>query len=254
MDYVSDVMALEPNVAIDKKLNELRQAKKATTSKWVNEHAKQAGKAAMAIPKDGLAPKDAAIIRKRVPVMAGGEKTDALHLGNDRYLSVASFRDKTFVHVRHYFRMDGQPYPIATKRGIALTTEQWTKLRRYAGIQISAKLRELEIAKRPVQARGYLRVPLGDDVYASLSCFKDKLYVHIRVYENTGTRLIPTKKGIALTPEQWTVLSDAETTLYVTRRENELADHCKRKREEEEEQSSSKRHIREIEHEEDVPY
>ena len=214
-------------MVLDNKLNELRQGKKA----W---------KAAVAIPKDGLALdktlKDAAIIRRRVPVMAGGEKTDALHLGNDRYLSVTSFRDKTLVHVRHYFRVDGQPYPIATKRGIALTTKQWTKLRRYAGPQISAKLRELEIAKRPLQARAYLRVPLGDDVYASLSYFQDKMYVHIRVYENTGTRLIPTKKGIALTPEQWTVLNDAEMTLYVTRRENELADPLKRKREEEEEE------------------
>ena len=76
-------MAPEPNTALDNKLNELRQEKKA----------------AVAIPKDGLALdktlKDAAIIRRRVPVMAGGEKTDALHLGNDRYLSVTSFRDKT---------------------------------------------------------------------------------------------------------------------------------------------------------------
>ena len=72
------------------------------------------------------------------------------------------------------------------------------------------------------------------------------MYVHIRVYENTGTRLIPTKKGIALTPEQWTVLNDAEMTLYVN--------HSKRQREEEEViESSSKRHMREIEQEEDYP-
>ena len=72
-----------------------------------------------------------------------------------------------------------------------------------------------------------------------MSHFQNKTYVHIRKYELVGVRrLIPTKKGIALTPKQWTVLSDTETELPVARMmSTALSDkinQLKRKREEEE--------------------
>ncbi|KAJ8021252.1 Activated RNA polymerase II transcriptional coactivator p15 [Holothuria leucospilota] len=49
-----------------------------------------------------------------------------------------------------------------------------------------------------------VRVSIGDDRYVTLSIFNGKLYIHIReFFFNQEGRMLPTLKGIALTPQQW---------------------------------------------------
>ena len=48
-----------------------------------------------------------------------------------------------------------------------------------------------------------VQLPIGEPCYVVGQYFKGNLYLHIREYTDTPTRLVPTKKGIALTPQQW---------------------------------------------------
>lgn len=50
------------------------------------------------------------------------------------------------------------------------------------------------------------RSHLGRDRYVNVSKFGDALYAHIRVHARDGNKLIPSTRGIALTPQQWSQL------------------------------------------------
>ena len=224
--YIGDEAVRRANAVID---NEIARAKQGPAGKT----------AVTAVPNDPLAFDKTLKIEKLVTVMAGGEKRDAVHLGNSRYVTVSFFEGKTLVHLRDYFRIDGQEHPIATKRGIAITGKQWSNLRREVMPRVTARLRQLERAERTLEEKEYLKVSLGGDVFVTVSQFQNKTYVHIRKHELVGVRrLIPTKKGIALTPKQWAVLSNSETELPIARMMsaalNDKINQLKRKREEEE--------------------
>ena len=49
-----------------------------------------------------------------------------LHLGNDCYVVVKTFRGVLQIHIRYYYKQKGKLWP--TKRGITLSPSQWLKL------------------------------------------------------------------------------------------------------------------------------
>ncbi|KAJ8032372.1 Activated RNA polymerase II transcriptional coactivator p15 [Holothuria leucospilota] len=56
-----------------------------------------------------------------------------------------------------------------------------------------------------------VRVSIGDDRYVTVSIFNGKLYIHIReFFFNQEGRMLPTSKGIALTPQQWFQLGEIQ--------------------------------------------
>lgn len=52
------------------------------------------------------------------------------------------------------------------------------------------------------------RIPLGKSIYVTANEFRGELYVHIRHYDEIDTKLVPTKKGIALTLQRWNNLKN----------------------------------------------
>ncbi|KAJ8024850.1 Activated RNA polymerase II transcriptional coactivator p15 [Holothuria leucospilota] len=59
-----------------------------------------------------------------------------------------------------------------------------------------------------------MRLPIGNDRYVTVNVFKGKLYIHIREsFFNQAGRMLPTSKGIALTPQQWFKLTEMKSTI-----------------------------------------
>lgn len=64
-----------------------------------------------------------------------------------------------------------------------------------------------------------LRVALGDNIFVVVSLYRDITYVHIRKFVRIAPRkdLVPTKKGITLTPAEWVKLASDTTHQQVTK-------------------------------------
>lgn len=59
-----------------------------------------------------------------------------------------------------------------------------------------------------------MRLPIGNDRYVTVNVFKGKLYIHIReFFFNQAGRMLPTSKGIALTPQQWFKLTEMQSAV-----------------------------------------
>ena len=148
-------------------------------------------------------------------VRAGTKTKSAIPLGGDRYLSVSAFAGKLYIHVRQYFlppTSGEKPVPVATKKGIALSPDQWSTLHRRAPV-VTETVQKLKNITGRIPPGDKLRLVLGREVYVTVSSFKDKLYVHIRKFTNIpGIGEVPTKTGIALTTEQWMMLTSSESS------------------------------------------
>ncbi|PIK43281.1 Activated RNA polymerase II transcriptional coactivator p15 [Apostichopus japonicus] len=61
--------------------------------------------------------------------------------------------------------------------------------------------------KRHVSNDTDIRIPIGDDRFVTVNVFNGKLYIHVReFFYNQAGRMLPTSRGIALTPAQWSTL------------------------------------------------
>ena len=141
-------------------------------------------------------------------VRAGTQDKKAVALGGERYLTTSDFKGKIYVHIRQYFTYpNAGTTPVATKKGIALTPEQWIVIHRKAHLVTEALNKLMESTHR-ISSGEKLKLVLGRNTYVTITLFNDKLYVHIRKYSNVpSVGEVPTKTGIALTPEQWMVLA-----------------------------------------------
>ena len=150
------------------------------------------------------------IMLRAVKVSAGGKEQLGLPLGQDRFVTHSVFKGIELYQLRCYFKPSPLSLPVATKRGIALTKEQWHQLAG-AKTQVNCKLREIRDrngSQKEEEDKEHLKIWLGSGVYMTVSCFQNKVYVHVRkfAFHPVLKKLVPTKQGIALTPEQWDVL------------------------------------------------
>lgn len=150
---------------------------------------------------------------KAVKVSAGGKEQLGLPLGQDRFVTFSVFKGIDLYQLRCYFKPSPLSLPVATKRGIALTKDQWHQLVCLTTTdQVNSKLQEIRdinmINASKMDDKEHLRIWLGSGVYVTVSCFQNKIYVHVRkfVFHPVLKKLVPTKQGIALTPEQWDTL------------------------------------------------
>ena len=123
-----------------------------------------------------------------------------------KYLSVTTFKDKVYVHVRVFLPSYMNPDMLKPMQsGVALSVEQWNRLVA-ATDAIDSQIRSLQQTR---QGGDDSPISLGQDTdyYVVASIWNGDVKVHIRAYKTYSTKLYPTNKGIALTVDEWTTLT-----------------------------------------------
>lgn len=112
-------------------------------------------------------------------------------LGSDRYVVAKKFNGKIQVHIREYAKGANGLYP--TKKGIALDLEKWKQIDELYYKDVTECIEKKEDYKQH----------LGENVYVSVQ--KGYQCVNIRKWflPPDETSIVPTRKGIALTFQQW---------------------------------------------------
>ncbi|XP_046573532.1 uncharacterized protein LOC124281642 [Haliotis rubra] len=118
-----------------------------------------------------------------------------LHLGDNVFVTAKTWDGVLNIHVRKYeVYPSGKAYP--TKRGIVLTLKHW--------LEIPSVFIQLMEAVREGRNQAYVHI--GVNVYASLD---PNGSVDLRQWEkNDQLGVVPTAKGIMLSPDQWKKLRD----------------------------------------------
>jgi len=115
-------------------------------------------------------------------------------LGGNKRVTVSEWKGRTFVHLREYYEREGEMRPSA--KGVALGAEQWAALSGAAAdVSRAADLRDVTWSRE-----------LGGNKRVSLSQYKSSHYVNVREYYERGGEMLPGKKGLNLTLEQWSQL------------------------------------------------
>jgi len=135
-----------------------------------------------------------------------------------KYLSVTTFKDKVYFHVRVFlpsYKNPGMLKPMQS--GVALSGEQWNRLVA-ATDAIDSQIRSLQQTR---QGGDDSPISLGQDTdyYVVASIWNGDVKVHIRAYKTYSTKLYPTNKGIALTVDEWTTLT-RHSHIYLSTRMN----------------------------------
>ncbi len=129
-------------------------------------------------------------------------------LGNERYLVVSKWKGQTVINVREYQSYVGSDKLYPTKKGIALTVENWLDLK-MAFDDINKELVKVS-AKEKVDFSQHI----GRNIRASV--LTDWPGVDIRQWwlPENAEKVVPTKKGIRLIPEEWEKLTKLAETLH----------------------------------------
>lgn len=126
-----------------------------------------------------------------------------LHLGDERYVVVKPFAGKIQVHIRLYEVGFRGPYP--TKKGVALNLEMWKKLEeRYVeDIDEAVKL----FANKEIEVE--TRIHIGSNFHVSVKKPFARVDVRRWFLSDDAKEIVPTRKGISLTFEQWDHVKNA---------------------------------------------
>ncbi|KAJ8305228.1 hypothetical protein KUTeg_017220 [Tegillarca granosa] len=118
-------------------------------------------------------------------------------LGSDRYVVAKKFNGKTQIHIREYAHGNNGLYP--TRKGIALDLYQWKQIDEMYCSEIAECIDKKEDYKQHLGANVYVTMQKG------FQC------VNIRKWflPPDETNIVPTRKGIALTFQQWNNLKGA---------------------------------------------
>jgi hypothetical protein len=141
-----------------------------------------------------------------------------------KYLSVTTFKDKVYFHVRVFlssYKNPGMLKPMQS--GVALSAEQWNRLVA-ATDAIDSQIRALQQTRQDGDVptrQDDSPISLGQDTeyYVVVSIWNGDVKVHIRAYKTYSTKLYPTNKGIALTVDEWTTLT-RQSHIYLSTRMN----------------------------------
>ena len=118
-----------------------------------------------------------------------------IHIGNDRYISVRTFNDKTRVHIRQYVKYGERSYP--TPVGVYLNV---TQFRNFIFFLEEIKGDVKNFRDNKLSSFKYL---LGEGIHVTAS--EGFSLVHFRLYfQNEEMPVaLPTKTGLALRFEEW---------------------------------------------------
>ena len=113
-----------------------------------------------------------------------------MHIGNERYVTVKSYKGQTRVDIRQYQTFGNKIYP--TKSGIHLSGSQFVNL------IDSVKEIDTDVSKVRNNEKENFKYHIGDEIYVTAS--DGFALVHIRLYykDEDMTIALPTKVGIAL--------------------------------------------------------
>jgi hypothetical protein len=152
--------------------------------------------------------------------------------GTKKYLSVTTFKDKVYVHIRVFLPSYENPDILRPMQsGVALSVEQWNKLVVVSGA-IDNQIRLIQTLQHgagggdvPIcHERSPISLGQDTDYYVVASLWKGDVKVHIRAYKAYSTKLYPTAKGITLTVDEWTTLtkhSDTYLSGHLQRKEQD---------------------------------
>eukprot|EP00887_Chlorella_sp_A99_P004356 scaffold15.g4356.t1 len=187
----------------------------------------------------------AALVAGAAQLTQGLEASDCsvvVQLGGTRRAAVSSYGGRTRVDLREMYEKGGELLP--GKKGISLAPEQWAKLTTSID-EITAALEAktgapLPAATKPAAPAAPSAKPaadaapadeadhaagaagggvqqgvleLGGKKRAVADLFKGKPFLSLREYYEKGGELLPGKKGISLTPEQFATLRQAAPQL-----------------------------------------
>lgn len=118
-------------------------------------------------------------------------------LGSDLYVVAKKFNGKTQIHIREYAHGNNGLYP--TRKGIALGLDQWKQIDELYYSEIIECIDKKEDYKQHLEANVYVTIQKG------FQC------VNIRKWflPPDEATIVPTRKGIALTFQQWNNLKGA---------------------------------------------
>lgn len=126
-----------------------------------------------------------------------------LDIGREVYVVAQTFQGRTYVHVRRYGkRLDGGIFP--TKTGISLDLEKWKKIHELQSDNIDESIRDYQEGKTI-----HYKSHLGDNYFVTLNTGYPLINIRKWFVPEGQKELVPTRKGIALTFEQWDKLKDS---------------------------------------------
>ena len=127
-------------------------------------------------------------------------KDVSVNIGNGVFVVGSDYRGEESVHLRHYVQGVGiEPYP--TKKGVVLKPNRWALLK------MSIELVDKLIAQKNEETTQHL----GGNVYLRVLLFNSCVRVDIRQWWKppNSEQVVPTKRGVSLTEQQWQHLKDA---------------------------------------------
>ena len=130
--------------------------------------------------------------------------TDLVSLGVDSkvYVAVNSFQYSLYIHIRvylHSYTNDGTMIP--TKTGACLKVEEWESLLNLYG-EVNKRISQVTGSKGLMKVKP-IQLTEDSQYFISTSYWQGQTKIHIRVFECDNDKLIPTKKGIALSVTEW---------------------------------------------------
>ena len=139
----------------------------------------------------------------RTPIFSN----DLISLGAESkvYANVISYQGNEYIHVRVYldsYANDGTMVP--TKTGACLKVDEWNNLLALRDT-VNIQIQQVSTSKGQIKEIP-MRLTENSKFYLSITYWKEDVKVHIRVFEQDGTKLIPQKKGIALSVNEWDCL------------------------------------------------
>ncbi|KAI7839951.1 hypothetical protein COHA_006345 [Chlorella ohadii] len=145
------------------------------------------------------APKKARQERGAAPTAPAGDCV--VPLSAKRFASVRTFGGRLMADVREFYEKEGQLQPGS--KGVALQAAGWAALTA-AMPQLSAGLEARDES---------VWVDLGGNKRASVSGYKGRFSLDLREFWEKDGEMLPGKKGIALTPDEWDKLCAAAPQL-----------------------------------------
>ncbi|KAJ8311904.1 hypothetical protein KUTeg_010544 [Tegillarca granosa] len=136
-----------------------------------------------------------------------GDELCRLHLGDERYVVLKSFKGVMQVHIRQF--EIGAKGPFPTSKGVALNLEKWKKLEEMHADDIDLSVNNFDKNDENVACK----IHLGSNYYVSVK--KPIARVDIRRWflPLDSDVIVPTKKGISLTFKQWSYLKNSMTVV-----------------------------------------
>ncbi|CAC5402769.1 unnamed protein product [Mytilus coruscus] len=124
-----------------------------------------------------------------------------LPIGDDIFVVVSEWCDKVLVHIRKYEKNSAAIY-VPTKKGVALTLNQWQLLEMYVN-EIEDAIGQMidDVSEVPE-----MTFHLGKGVYITVNKIYPTVDVRQRWMTPDTNQIVSTKKGISLTYDKWEAL------------------------------------------------